>query len=680
MKYRKDVDGLRGLAVAAVVLFHAGFPGFSGGFVGVDIFFVISGFLITGIIVNEVESEKFTVTGFYNRRIRRIFPALISVYIFCFVAGLFIATPPEFLVFGESLIDSAIFISNHYFYAKSDYFDAAAHTKPLLHTWSLAVEEQFYLLWPVALLLLWKVSGSSARLLIIGLLGVVSLVYAEWEIAADNQAAAFYLLPARGWELMLGAVLAIVISDIRVGLRLANLLAATGLVLIVSSVALLSADSAFPGLLALPACLGTAMLIVAGYRNEPAFARLYSNSFVVFIGLISYSLYLWHWPIFSYWKLLSNRAPGAAEVLLLILLSVGLAVLSYRYIEQPFRKSHSAPPRARTLQYGAISILACVLLGLAASGTGGLPHRFGSEVAEIYSAANQKRTSRGCSELEPDIWPLSDCLLGKAQDNKKPTILLAGDSHAHHFAATLDALLINTNRTGQLLSRSTCLPLTGVRQLRAGRERQKCIDFFSEMAHAVNRERGFEVVVLAARWASVTEDTWDEAVTRSTPSRLTDAIDPVVADVAASRRVLERSLRRMIEELRKKGTQIVLMGQVPPFTSDPVSCVGRARMHARQENECFVSAEKVRKRLAFANELLKDLAAEYEGTYSFIPSEVLCDEKSCSPFLNETFIYRDDDHLNVPGAQQLARYLEKLPPFAALQVAHSPRASVSASR
>ena len=215
MHYRADIDGLRGISIISVVLFHARMPGFSGGFVGVDVFFVISGYLITGIIYGKLNEGTFTFEEFYVRRVRRIFPALSIVYICTFVAGLILSLPNDFRAFGKSLISSASFVSNYHFYGQAGYFDASSLSKPLLHTWSLSVEEQFYIFWPLAMVALWRFGRSNIWMPVLFAGMMISLVYGEWLLVSGDKYAAFYLPIARIWELLAGGVLALTISKLR---------------------------------------------------------------------------------------------------------------------------------------------------------------------------------------------------------------------------------------------------------------------------------------------------------------------------------------------------------------------------------------------------------------------------------------------------------------------------------
>lgn len=660
MHYRRDIDGLRAIAISPVVLFHAGIPGFSGGFVGVDVFFVISGFLITRLCLQRVESGTFGLLDFYDKRIRRIFPALVSVYIFCLIAGLLLSMPIDLKEFAKSLTSSAIFLSNMHFYQSVGYFDAPSLAKPLLHSWSLSVEEQFYVIWPIALILLWRFAKPSRRLPILGVAFGVSLLYAEWEIGWGNGSAAFYLLPARAWELLAGAMLAIKIQYARIGPRLAEILAVCGLSLIAGAVIGLSENRDFPGLNAAIPCVGALLLIFVGHHRTTAVTQLISSRGFVFVGIISYSLYLWHWPLFAYWQLAFDRAPQIGEACTLIGLSVLVAALSQRFIEQPFRQRRSAPSRTVYAGVGAMSVF--VAAGVAISSAQGLPQRFDGEIAELFASAARGLEKRCAGDEKAGPYRRAACPLGTPMQSTSYDVALVGDSHAWHYGPALDALLKDEHLSGRMVSRFGCTPFDGVRAIQGDRELTKCIHFADEFAAFLAENKGVRLIVIALRWDFYTQGLRSEAIGK-TPLRLIDDVDRTPGEAEASRRVLERALRRLVASLVAEGKQVLLMGQIPPYPRTPVNCVARAIYHRSAVSRCFAPAPEIRRRLEFSNNLLLRLAAESDAVHAYLPTDTLCDDQLCSLFLNGTFLYRDDDHLNPTGAKHFAQHLAHIPVF-----------------
>ena len=343
VRHRADIDGLRAIAVVPVVLFHAGVSQVSGGFVGVDIFFVISGYLITSLILGEMREGRFSLLSFYERRIRRIFPALFAVLAVCIVLAGTLFLPRELRSFDESLLAATFFVSNIYFYGSNGYFAAPPDTLPLLHTWSLSIEEQFYIVFPLLL----SLAIAFGRRIWVGLISVLfllSLAASIW-VTPINPDAAFYLAPMRVWELMLGALLAARVLPRIESQAVREMLALAGVALIAYAVFRFSTSTPFPGSAALIPCLGAAFLIYAGEdEGTTSASKVLSLRPLVFVGLISYSLYLWHWPLLvfaRYWSVTSLTGWQSATI---VIASFILAALSWAYIEQPFRRKRAAIP------------------------------------------------------------------------------------------------------------------------------------------------------------------------------------------------------------------------------------------------------------------------------------------------------------------------------------------------
>ncbi|MFQ3217660.1 acyltransferase family protein, partial [Paraperlucidibaca sp.] len=337
MKYRREIDGLRAVAVLPVILFHAGFDTFSGGFVGVDIFFVISGYLISTIIISELQNEKFSIVNFYERRARRILPALFFVMLSCIPFAYFWLTPSDLKDFAQSLISVSVFSSNILFWRESGYFDAAAELKPLLHTWSLAVEEQYYVIFPLFLMAFW---GGGKRLIVtlLTIAFLVSIALAEWA-SLVKPSAAFFLLPTRVWELLIGVFSAFYLSKMnryRFSKCFSEFFGWLGLILIAYSILIYSESTPFPGIYALVPTIGAALVILFA-EKETFVARFLGNKLFVGIGLISYSAYLWHQPLFAFARQRSLLELDELVLLALVALSLLLAYFSWRFIEYPFR-------------------------------------------------------------------------------------------------------------------------------------------------------------------------------------------------------------------------------------------------------------------------------------------------------------------------------------------------------
>jgi peptidoglycan/LPS O-acetylase OafA/YrhL len=348
--YRPDIDGLRAIAVLSVLFFHADL-GCSGGFVGVDVFFVVSGYLITGLILKDIDAGRFGITQFWERRIRRILPALSIVVLFCLAMGWFFFSPLDYRKLGQSAFAQALLVSNIFFWqtaGKAGYFDeSSVEITPLLHTWSLAVEEQFYLLFPFLLLACRGFSRRRlARLTLV--LGAISLglsVYCSYYYRVAN----FYLLPTRAWELLIGAWPAIVLSTRDPARWLKESVSWAGLAAILAAIFLYNRETRFPGITALPPCVGAALIIWANRSSCTSVGKILAWPPLVYIGLISYSLYLWHWPLLAFGRYLVPGPLSVGERGLLLLIGLVLAALSLKFVETPFRQRSVCPTRMAVL-------------------------------------------------------------------------------------------------------------------------------------------------------------------------------------------------------------------------------------------------------------------------------------------------------------------------------------------
>lgn len=415
LSYRPEIDGLRSVAVLPVILFHAGLSSFSGGYVGVDVFFVISGYLITSILLNDIDGGRFSILRFYERRVRRILPALFLVMAVSVPAAMLLLRPNDLIDFAKSLIAVPLFLSNVLFWAERGYFDAATDLKPLVHTWSLAVEEQFYILYPPLLYLMAR-AALRWRALVFGGLFALSLA-ASWYLTRLHFETGFYLPFSRAWELLSGAGAAVVLRR-RPGIGgLAGTLAAgAGLLLVLWAVFTYDAGTVFPGIAAVPVVFGTVLLILAAREGNPVH-RVLAWRPLVWIGLLSYSLYLWHQPIFVF---IRHAGGGEAAVLASLPLVLAASVLSYRLVEQPLRRAGAS--RRRVFGLAAAASLAFIAIGAWLVASGGLIARYSAadrQIIEQYQdQAAFSETRFNAREFRP------------FDGSGRIKVLLTGDSHA----------------------------------------------------------------------------------------------------------------------------------------------------------------------------------------------------------------------------------------------------------
>lgn len=503
MKHRTDIDGLRALAILPVVAFHFDLQLFGrslapGGFIGVDVFFVISGYLITGIIYGEMSAGRFSIFEFYNRRIRRIFPALFVVLAATLMGAFFWLFPFQYAEIARNAVAAIFFVSNILYFRDAGYFSAAAERNPLLHTWSLSVEEQFYIFLPIVLFLAVRLPRRLHVPLLV-LCGAISFAAAIW-MTSVNRDAAFYFVQYRAWELIIGSLLAIATLPVLRRRWMAEFCAALGVLLILGSVLFLKASSLFPGLGAAPACVGTALVLYAGMpiharcgETSPTWtARLLGWGPVQFIGLISFSLYLWHWPLIVFVRQFDE--PSLLGRYGLVVLAVLLAAASWRFIEQPFRV-RAGLYRTRTVLLGGGAAMAAVsLAALAVVPISAAYWHLSPKVEQVLGYLDD------IVQVEPQ------CFLTSANDSfaaydragclalsgSKPNVLVLGDSHAAHLVPGLrevggaDNLLVATA--------SGCKPVVNTRG------RSRCVELVNYILRDFLPAHHLDAIVLSARW------------------------------------------------------------------------------------------------------------------------------------------------------------------------------------
>ena len=646
--YRADIDGLRAIAVLVVVLFHA-FPALlPGGFVGVDIFFVISGFLITSILLADFDADRFSIFTFYARRIRRIFPALITLLIFVCVVGWFCLFGDEYRALGKDVVAGAAFVANLVTWSEVGYFDRAAEAKPLLHLWSLGVEEQFYIVWPLVLALTHK---SRARLFVAALcILVVSFVVNIMTIGM-HPTAAFFSPLSRFWELMAGCLLA---ASSRFAQRVPpwwrSVLSVVGLALLVGAVAALNSRSQFPGWSAITPVCGAVLLLWAGPRAIVN-RTLLSLPPMVWIGKISYPLYLWHWPLLSFTTIVAGQTPAAPMRVALVIASILLAWGTYVFIEKPIRFG-----RSRTVSV----VLPCAVL-LAVAGCGTVAHTydfhsFGDKHGSGPDPATAKNGDGVALAVPLCGVPDADkALFACAQDGREPArIVLWGDSKA--LALYWGVLRESTpGNRWRLLARAGCAPVTGVFQTwwHAGAEADDCRKTNQIALQTISADPHVQLVVLATATRVVMTNTFYKA-------------DGVTPDPAGAFNGLDAT----IVALERAGKRVALI-EDNPTVADPKSClerriVGVPVAHQLVALSRYGTPEKCSISYTRHLEVTKQYRAEIAALKSRHPeilvydaSAALCDKSKdvCPESVDGKFLYADQDHLSDVGNGLVARQL-----------------------
>lgn len=627
-KYRPEIDGLRAVAVLPVILFHAGSPLFSGGYVGVDVFFVISGFLITSIILDDLENNRFSIVDFYERRARRILPALIVIIAACIPFGWLWMGSEDFAGLAKSAAATALFSSNILFWSESGYFDASAELKPLLHTWSLAVEEQFYIFFPLLLLALVRFRKKvSATPLVLMLL--TSLALCEWAAYALPKAN-YFLLPTRGWELLIGSVAAVYTRGRARAAegKIAEILSAAGLALLLSSIFLYNSSTPFPSLYALLPTIGTSLIILFAQQGTLT-NKLLASRPLVQIGLISYSAYLWHQPLLAFAR---HRAIGEVSPVVLSVIVVAIFPLSYitwRFIENPFR-NRAAFSRNFIFSASIASLLLVTALSSIAILNNGFPGREFSGIT-LGALDSHLRANHGLSKsCDIDFTVSNACVAGK-----NPSVVLWGDSYAMHLAPALESSA--TQKSFRQHTVNACSPIIGIAALgydAAGRWAEKCIEQNKKVLDWIIAQPSIELVIMASPFSPL--------------SKGKIFYDGKVRDYSYTQ-VLERT-KNTIQLLKDAGKKVVLVAPPPKTGEDLGRCYSKAIRFDSNPKVCDFQVKDLNEPYKWAESFLKDI--ERVAPVLWL-SDLLCNNGVCMTSLGGAPLYRDTGHLSVSGAKVL---------------------------
>lgn len=634
MKYRPEIDGLRAVAVLPVILFHAGFSIFSGGFVGVDVFFVISGYLITSIILKDLEAGTFSFWEFYERRARRILPALFFVIICCIPFAWMWMMPAELKTFSNTLVSVILFSSNIRLWHQSGYFDTAAELKPLLHTWSLAVEEQFYIFFPIAMLILWRL-GRKNVVAAIAFVAVVSLALSEYG-SRYHPSFNFYWLPTRAWELAAGSLCSFV--AIKPKAVRDDLLSVAGLAAILFAVFYYDQTTPFPSLYALLPVLGTCAIILFAQQGTLV-SSLLSLKACVGIGLISYSAYLWHQPLFAFARIRSLTEPTWQLMLLLAACSLVLAYFSWRYIEVPARKRSVWPLPQRKTVFALSGTVASLLIafGLAGHFTKGFPLRF-DDALNMSSIEERLRPNHGLStECEGFNWLHSSC-----QTNGEPEIVVWGDSFAMHLVGGLIAS--NPNARIIQMTTSVCGPFIGIAPTNAKYPvawAEKCLSFNDNVIDFIKANKSIKYAVLSSPFGQFVNDQ-AEVLMRD-------------GSVVKGKDVALEYLRATLDQLKGLGVKPVVFVPPPSPGFDAGNCLGRAMVFAESFQKCSFGLQEAIKRQQEVRSFLRSIDEEYDVVWL---DEAVCDGDRCLAGENSSFIYRDAGHFSYEGSAIVGQKLD----------------------
>jgi len=656
IKYRPEIDGLRAIAVLAVIFYHTNVPGFSGGFVGVDIFFVISGFLITSIILKDIQEEKFSIARFYERRIRRIFPALFPVLAFTLVLGAYLFDEQPFIDLGKTIAATTLFSSNILFWHQAGYFATPSLQKPLLHTWSLAVEEQFYIFFPLALVLIHKYLKSRYfPVILIGLAISLGLsIYGVYHFAD----ATFYLVPTRAWELLVGSILALKLLPNPSHVWLRNLLSITGIALIIYSIGFYSEAMLFPGHNAIAPVLGAGVIIYSCKGEGTSIVnKLLSVRPLVFIGLISYSLYLWHWPFVAFTKYLMFRPFNGFERASIILASLAVSTLSWKYIEQPFRGQQMLlPDRTKLFAVSGVVMIIAVSVGGVINLLGGLPGRIDllypnikTSTSKTYLGWNKEDEFKKQLDRK-NIALVIPPVIGK--NNSTPQFILWGDSHAYALKDGISFIAKKHDVSGFLANYARCAPILSVDRMDTP-ENESIVN--QKILTLIKAHPSIRTVILSARWAWYFSGCGYKEEGGAFQLKGVDGIKG-----RSNYEQLREGLSRTVHALHAMGCRVVLVSDVPEIGYDvPRLYSIHERFHVPL-NEARPTIAEYNKRQHDAQSVLNELA-QLPGVTLIHPESRMFDDNGRARIIsNGELLYWDHSHLSTYGAHYVAPVFDEV--------------------
>jgi peptidoglycan/LPS O-acetylase OafA/YrhL len=625
LDFRKDINGLRAIAVVIVVLYHYGVPGFAGGFVGVDVFFVISGFLMTQAILEKLRKGNFSLIEFYWARARRIIPALFALLVVILGIGAFRVLPSAYAELAKTSASAIAFVSNIVFWRQHGYFDTPPENSWLLHTWSLSVEWQFYLLYPLMLIVLHRVAGGRFLVRGIVLVLVGSMLLAVVATPRKPEAC-FFLLPTRAWEMLAGAVVYLYKDRLR-----SPLVALAGVLLIAVTTYFYTGDLLYPGHYAIVPVLGSA-LVIAARSDDPVL----SNPVGQFFGNVSYSLYLWHWPLVVGLRYLHLELTLVSR-LVLVALALALSWLSYIGVERVFRKLNGGRSRIYSLR----CIAACAaLLGVCAVvfWTRGVPQRVPPLAAQNDFLASDNRFPSDCGARD------GYCRLGPDTPKR---VLVWGDSHGEHLYPALERIASDRSRTGPqlLLGMNTgCLPVRGVDHVES---RGSCERFNQRMFERA-RAADIQGVVIAAFWAPY----FRERICETTPAGCTP-----IHDEQAALALAQKALARDLTELVRQGKRISVILQVPAYPRSVSGYLAEEAWFGARATLSQLRADHERTTGGILG--VFHSLTPVPGVKLFDPADVLCPAPTCEFQRDGISLYRDNNHLTGDAALLLVPLLHR---------------------
>lgn len=646
--YRSDIDGLRAIAVSLVIFNHLGWSLFSGGYIGVDIFFVISGYLITIILMRDIQSQQFSIAKFYKKRVVRLAPAYFTVLAVVSLIAWQVMLPDELTEYFNSVMYATVLIANIYMRNEvGDYFSPNVENVPLLHLWSLGVEEQFYIFWP---LLLWLFLAKTSRKylwLLISTFIIILLAYAQYQLT-QNPAKAYYSMPVRAFELLIGALITC-LPQPKLPKKIIQSLILLGIVVLFTAAIYFDQQTPFPGLMALIPCLATAVIIYLG-QSVPSSNFLLSNQLSTWIGNISYPLYLWHWPIIVLFGI--YMLPLNIEYqIIVILLSLLLAFITYRLAEKPLKRFVMAANYKVIILGFLIPAIGFISFAQMVKHNDGFPERFPPSIYEkqkaLHTYAHVIRSQ--CIDTDPKTLPdTKDCVLGQKKEDID--FLLIGDSHANAYTAMLDEWAKDANLRGYDITQSSTFYLPGVQRSELKLGRWEELSKFQQRNNTITDHLSktyYPMIILAGSYAPYFGD----------KVKLKDSI------YQSNEEIFKAGFMKALEIVYKASDQVVILNDVPRLSWEgvPSDCTIRNEILNRHV-QCTVSRKSYENHLKAFNQILVEAKLKYPQLKIIDPTKVICDQQVCKIKVNDLPLYRfkDDNHINDQGSRQLGiEYLKQ---------------------
>ncbi len=657
MNYRSEIDGLRAIAVLPVILFHAGIGFLSGGYVGVDIFFVISGFLITTIILSELQKASFSLADFYERRARRILPALFFVMLVSLPFAWMWLLPSDMKDFAKSLIAVSTFSSNILFWSETGYWGASNELKPMLHTWSLAVEEQYYLFFPLFLIIVWKIRKRWILSTVL-LLALISLAASQWG-AFNRPTANFFMLPTRLWELAVGALIALFLLKTHSAQIdsnqdsithnptvhsenaflppkwLSEIASFIGLLMIVYAILMFDEETPFPSLYTLIPTIGTGLIILFA-SSENWVGKLLSTKLFVGIGLISYSIYLWHQPLLAFARHGSLEQPSTLMLAALALLSIPLAYLSWRYIEKPFRNKQLFD-RKTIFGLSATASFAFIAIGTVGVVSNGFEQRSSQSNLSMASIDKRWRINAGLDLKCTESFTLSD----DCNTSDKPEIMIWGDSYAMHLvegitASNPDAKIIQ-------MTKYICGPFLNIAPIvkphYPASWAKGCLDFNQHVQQWLKKNDSVKYVVLSSPFSQY----------------LSEGSEVLFANgkrALANSALITTEFVNTLEALVSMGIKPIVFSPPPANGTNLGRCLTRADWQKKALDVCNFSKDNMLEIRTTAYKFLNQIKDQYHIVRL---DDYLCKEQECSTHIDSTYLFRDEGHFSYEGITLLGK-------------------------